>query len=376
MGNPGDVIYYANPSDGGYTGWVYSVDNAWRRFGNVSLSKDLNIGIFDQVGIGTTTPGTLQLQVGGGSSIFAVDGDGVGIGTTANGYALHVVGESNFTGSIVAAAFTGDGSGLTDINLASTGWTNIVSSGASITYNTNVGYAGSVGIGTTVPEYTLTVGAAATTIGTLYVNGEAKYVGILTANDVFVSGVTTSTGGFDLQSSSGKITAGIVTSTDLHVGAAGTIITTQVGFGSVGIGSTLPTVMLDVGGHTKLKTYSENIEYLLVSGNAVTVDLSKAQTFICTATANITQFNLDNIPLESTSFTLRVDQDSTGSRDVGIDTFKDGSGTAIPVYWPGALVPVVTTTASKSDVYSFKIFSGSSITSVGMYGVVGGQNYG
>ena len=39
-GNPGDVVYYANPTDGGYTGWVYSVDNAWRRFGNVSLSQD------------------------------------------------------------------------------------------------------------------------------------------------------------------------------------------------------------------------------------------------------------------------------------------------------------------------------------------------
>ena len=52
------------------------------------------------------------------------------------------------------------------------------------------------------------------------------------------------------------------------------------------------------------------------------------------------------------------------------------SGVTIPVYWPGAVVPIVTTTASKSDVYSFKIFNGSSITSVGMYGVIGGQNYG
>ena len=37
---------------------------------------------------------------------------------------------------------------------------------------------------------------------------------------------------------------------------------------------------------------------------------------------------------------------------------------------------LVTTTASKSDVYSFKIFNGSDIASVGMYGVIGGQNYG
>ena len=134
--------------------------------------------------------------------------------------------------------------------------------------------------------------------------------------------------------------------------------------------------MLDVGGHTKLKTYSENIEYLTVSSGEVSVDLSNAQSFICTATENITQFNLLNIPVDSTSFTMRIDQDSTGSRGVGIDTFKNNGGVTIPVYWPGAVIPIVTPTASKTDIYSFKIFSGSDITSVGMYGVIGGQNYG
>ena len=28
-GNPGDIVYNADPADGGYTGWVYSVDNDW-----------------------------------------------------------------------------------------------------------------------------------------------------------------------------------------------------------------------------------------------------------------------------------------------------------------------------------------------------------
>jgi hypothetical protein len=36
----------------------------------------------------------------------------------------------------------------------------------------------------------------------------------------------------------------------------------------------------------------------------------------------------------------------------------------------------VTPTASKSDVYSFKIFDGTNISTVGMFGVIGGQNYG
>ena len=48
---------------------------------------------------------------------------------------------------------------------------------------------------------------------------------------------------------------------------------------------------------------------------------------------------------------------------------------AIPVYWPGGIVPTMTQTASKTDIYSFKFFNGSAITSAGLYGVVGGQNF-
>ena len=33
----GDIVYNANPNEGGYVGWVYTVENGWRRFGNVSL---------------------------------------------------------------------------------------------------------------------------------------------------------------------------------------------------------------------------------------------------------------------------------------------------------------------------------------------------
>ena len=110
-GNPGDVVYNANPSSGGYLGWVYTVENGWRRFGNVSVATSAASAIFDSVGIGTTTAGDCALKVGSGTSLVCADNDGVGIGTTANGFKLHIVGESKFGGSIVATAFTGDGSG-------------------------------------------------------------------------------------------------------------------------------------------------------------------------------------------------------------------------------------------------------------------------
>ena len=35
-GNPGDVVYNANPSNGGTVGWIYTINNEWKTFGNIS----------------------------------------------------------------------------------------------------------------------------------------------------------------------------------------------------------------------------------------------------------------------------------------------------------------------------------------------------
>ena len=94
-GNPGDVIYQANPGEGSYVGWVYSLQNDWKRFGAVSLNKNANIMTFDGVGVGTTTPGASTFRVGSGTTQMSVDSVGVGIGTTANHFKLHVIGNTN-----------------------------------------------------------------------------------------------------------------------------------------------------------------------------------------------------------------------------------------------------------------------------------------
>ena len=375
-GNPGDVVYNANPAKGGYVGWIYTTDNAWSRFGNVSTATSASKAIFDTVGIATTTAGECALKVGSGTSLVCADNDGVGIGTTANGFKLHVVGESKFGGSIVATAFTGDGSGLT--NLANDSLFAAVPSGIG----TGISPIGAlnVGIGTTRPldDVNLTVGAVGYAGTSMHVFSEAKFAGIATVNNLTVTGFSTVVGNFDIQNSSGQITAGVITSTTLNVGTGGTVVTVlnSVGVGSVGIGSTLPTAALDVGGHTKFKTYSEAVASPSISANEVTLDLSAAQSFTITAITDINAFVLTNPPSGSTSFTVKILQDSTGGHSVGIDTFKNSSGTAIPVYWPGGgVLPIVTTTADRADIYSFKLFDGDNVTSSGLYGVVGGQNF-
>jgi hypothetical protein len=380
-GNPGDIVYNANPSSGGYVGWVYTVENDWRRFGTVSIATTTTDALFDSVGIATTTASHCKLKVGSGTSEFCVDSDGVGIGTTANEFKLHVVGESKFSGSIVATAFTGDGSGLTGLSNDSLFDTVVSGFGTGIhpVYNGS-GDLLNVGIGTTRPldNVNLTVGAVGSSGTTMHVFSEAKFVGIATVNDLTITGFSTVVGNFDIQNSSGKITAGVVTATTLNVGTGGTIITTvdSVGVGSVGIGSTLPTAMLDVVGHTKFKTYSENVESPSIVANEVTLDLSEAQSFTITASDDINAFVLTNSPSGSTSFTIKILQDSTGGHSVNIDAFKNTSGTTIPVYWPGGgVLPIVTTTADRADIYSFKSFDGDNVTTAGLYGVVGGQNF-
>ena len=366
-GNPGDIAYYADPNRGGYVGWIYTLENDWYRFGNISISETENHMIFDRVGIATTSAGTDTFRIGAGSSLFSVDvTGGVGIGTTANQYKLNVNGNTNIGGTITASYFSGDGSSLTNLNAAALGWTQITGG----IYNTALN---NVGIGTSVPRFNLELGAIGTSSTSLYVNGRAVFAGFTTTQDVVVGGMLTSTS-FRLDGSSSNIRAGIITTTTLNVGTGGTIITTDST--SVGIGTTVPRAKLDIEGHTRLKTYSENIEYLSVVANQVTIDLSRAQSFICTATSNINQFNLLNPPSASTQFTIKIDQDSTGGRTVGIDTFKNSVGVDIPVYWPGGgVLPIVTPTASRSDIYIFKTFDGSNITSVGLYGVVVGQNF-
>jgi hypothetical protein len=366
-GNPGDIAYYADPNRGGYVGWIYTLENDWYRFGNISISETENHMIFDRVGIATTSAGTDTFRIGAGSSLFSVNAlGGVGIGTTANQFKLNVNGNTNIGGTITASYFSGDGSLLSNVNVSAAGWTN-VSGGL---YNSNLN---NVGIGTSVPRFNLELGAIGTSSTSLYVNGTSIFVGLVTTGNVVVGGMLTSTS-FRLDGSSSNIRAGIITATTLNVGTGGTILTTSSS--NIGIGTTSPRAKLDIEGHTRFKTYSENVEYLLVVSNQVTIDLSKAQSFICTATSNINQFNLLNPPSGSTEFTIKIDQDFIGSHTVGIDVFRNSVNATIPVYWPaGGVLPIVTPTASRSDIYSFKTFDGSNITSAGHYGVVVGQNF-
>ena len=353
-GTAGDVVYNANPTEGGTVGWVRTLSNNWREFGHISVNEYEDTSLFDSVGIGTTSVENSTLKVVAGSTEFNVDSDGVGIGTTANGAKLRVNGN-------IYGTFIGDGSGLSNIPTDSA-W--VIDTGV-LSPKLNR----SVGIGTTIPsgDYTLEVGTVGTGATDLYVRNGSRFLGdVHLDGTVEVSGLLKSTN-FDLDSVTGSITAGIITTTTLKVSGTNLVANAT----GVGVGTATPRADLDVEGSTRLKAYHEvPVNVSSVSG-VVTLDLQDGQSFLVTTTENIVQFRIANPTANAaTSFTVRVLQGTTG-RTVDIDTFRTPGGATIPVYWPGGVAPVVTSTANAVDIYSFMTFDGGST----LYGVIGGQNF-
>ena len=178
------------------------------------------------------------------------------------------------------------------------------------------------------------------------------------------------TGAYDFDSTSGQITAGVITATTIQSGAGSTII--SVTSEGVGIGTSVPRAALDVEGSLKLTNYYELPVTVTSSAGQVELDLSKGQTFELTTTEAVTDFNLTNVTASSAkTFTIKIVQNSTTAYGVGIDTFRLNGGSTFSANWPGGSVPVVTQATGATDIYSFMTFDGGTT----LYGVVGGQNF-
>ena len=376
-GNPGDIVYYANPDEGGYVGWIYTQANDWRRFGNVSLSKNLDINTLDKLGIAATSVLNSLLRVG--SDTFTVNEDGVGIGTTASGYSLNVIGDAKISGIITATEFVGSGQYLTNLNAAATGWDNATNALYNSDLNKNVG------IGTTIPRFDLEIGYIGETAKTLHVNGKSEFTETLTANGVAVGGALTARGTYLID----NISSGLIRASQISVGTQtpGSAASFQVGSGSdllvvdadgqLGIGTVTPRADLDIVGHARIKTQSEDSRSVSSVSGEVTLDLREAQTFyVGQGAGNITDFIIANPPHGSSTFTLVV-TNTNPPKSIAIDSFKmQSNGAVVNVRWPGGVVPIVTNAADAVDIYSFKILNGQTLeTQRVIYGVIGGQNF-
>ena len=440
-GNPGDVVYNANPDQGGSAGWIYTRSNVWRSFGTISLDTDLKEDIFSKVGIATTTSGDKRLLVWSGTKQFSVDENGgVGIGTSANEFDLNVIGRVNIDGeTIVSGASTvgnrlvvtsggvhvsgsstiqgvgvatigtgegvgggvsisavgsattvyyyGDGSNLVNLNADQVGW---IRQGNNLSYEDVLN--GSVGIGTSIPTggtasdfllgYSLTVGSAVVgTSGTsIHIHDDAHVTGQITINNGIhvTSGISTILGNYSIGSTAttiGKIVGTHITSTDLNISGITSITQLRV----AGITTTED--------HSYLHSFSEKSLAASISSGILTLQMNQAQNFEVTISETITKLILAGVPVatandsngssganNSMSFTIKFTQASDANYAVDIDDFEYNSS-SVEVRWPGNVVPTVSRANSAIDIYSFKCFDLENINSVGMYGIVGGQNF-
>ena len=131
-GNPGDIVFNANPESGGTVGWTYTIDNGWYSFGGVSGSSTEDTQFLDKLGVNAPNLNSTGIpavfQIGSGSGVFHVDANGgVGIGDTANGAALRV----NPSLGNILGTFVGDGSGLINVPTDSS-WRNVVGKNAIV----------------------------------------------------------------------------------------------------------------------------------------------------------------------------------------------------------------------------------------------------
>jgi len=366
----GDFTYYTQPQEGEYAGWTYTKENAWRRFGPISLSLNSNDYRLDKLGVGVGTTTILnnpfqfgsENKSGGISTAVVISGVGsVGIGTTNPLHALHVYGQpriegslnvsSNITasGNINAAAFVGDGSGLS----------NLPSSEVWLTNPVGIHTLRKVGIGTTNTEFAkLTIlnesGSGVSTA--LDVHGESRFIGTMTVGAALtVHGNFLSTSFALVGVGHSSILAGVTTTRTLDVKESIKLNTLTLRENSI----------LDIEGRTRLKSYTEAIATPSISSNVLTLDLSTAQTFNVTLTQSINSFVITNVPTTtSTTFLVKLTQDGTGSRTVTF-TFQGAN-----LYWAGNVVPTMTSIAGRTDLYSFTTLNGTDY-----YGVTSGQNF-
>ena len=326
---------------------------------------------------GTVTPGGSNTQVQfnnagvlGGSANFTFDGTTVGVGT------IRLNGSGITAGIITGTSFSGSGSGITGLtnsnlsgsagittaNLAQSTISGISLGGTlgTLTLATSgTGLSGSASYtGATGQTFTVTSNAVSTNTASTIVARDAGggfVAGIVTAG-TFSGNVVGNINGSGISTLSSVIVGSATTITSGGVNAIGVVTATShdtKGSGSYKIGGTDIITSGRVIQYATLQGYAEKRYAFGNTGTAPTLDLSNGNFVTATLTGNATWvFSLGSVPTGDTvAFTLHLTNDATAGRTI---TWP------LSVVWPNGVVPTRTTTANRTDVYTFYTFNGGS----------------
>jgi hypothetical protein len=90
-GNPGDIVFDANPEEGGDLGWIYTNNNRWQKFGLIQLENGFYNGNFSGTFIGNIREGS-EIWVFDSVGIHTLSNVGIGTNTALEDFTLHVFG--------------------------------------------------------------------------------------------------------------------------------------------------------------------------------------------------------------------------------------------------------------------------------------------
>jgi hypothetical protein len=142
--------------------------------------------------------------------------------------------------------------------------------------------------------------------------------------------------------------------------AAGTSISTDtISEKTTATGVTIDSVTLKDGAvvGAALTDYVETDVALSSSSGDIAIDMSNGNTGSITLSENITTLTFTNVPTNGTSsFTLKVTQDGTGSRTMAITGITINGGSTVTGLTPGAAGLTLSTGAADIDLVSFLFF--------------------
>ena len=114
------------------------------------------------------------------------------------------------------------------------------------------------------------------------------------------------------------------------------------------------------GNAVELKAYKETDVAVTSSSGVIAINLSNGNTGAVTLSENITDIDFTNVPTDGTSsFTLKVTQDGTGSRTMAINAITVNGGGNVTGLTPGAAGLTLSTGVADIDLVSFLFFDAS-----------------
>jgi hypothetical protein len=213
-----------------------------------------------------------------------------------------------------------------------------------------------------------TAGEVKLDVSAATVNVAADEIPIIDADDSSkvkkesVADLVSGIAGTGVTASSGQLNVGGLTTSEI---AAASLVVEAEGIGSNDNDTTLPTsaAVKDYADNAAatltnkvLQDYAET-DVAVTSGTTLAIDLANGNTGSVTLAHSVTDIDFTNVPTDGTStFTLKVTQDGTGSRTMAINAITVNGGGNVTGLTAGAAGLTLSTGANDVDLVTFLFF--------------------